>query len=74
MSRCAVYAICLWALAAAADLTPLEQRIGAHPVGEFAVDIERPEAALFRIALSSLGRPERTLLVTVVYRAQDHRP
>jgi len=52
----------------------LDQRIGLHPVGEFAVDIERPEATLYRIAVSSRDRPERALLVTVVFRAAEHRP
>ncbi len=52
----------------------LDQRIGLHPLGEFAVEIQRPEAALYRVAVSRLDRPERTLLVTVVYRAPEHRP
>lgn len=52
----------------------LEQRIGVYPLGEYAVNIERPEGALFRIAVSSLDRPDRMLLVTVVYRQPERRP
>ncbi len=52
----------------------LTQRIGAHPIGAYLVRIERPEAALFRIAVSGLDRPERELLVTVVYRQPELRP
>ena len=46
----------------------LDQRIGHHPVGEFVVDVERPERTLYRIALANADRTETELLVTVVYR------
>jgi hypothetical protein len=48
--------------------TELDQRLGRRPVGEFVVDIERPEPALYRLALSEGAAPDVELLVTVVYR------
>ena len=51
----------------------LSRRLGRHEVGEFLSDIQRPERGLYRIALAEASGPERTLLVTVVYRA-DPRP
>jgi hypothetical protein len=51
----------------------LDRRLGRHEVGEFLADIQRPERGLYRIALAESSAPERTLLVTVVYRA-DARP
>ncbi len=46
----------------------LDQRIGTRPLGEFIVDIQRPERGLYRIAVASSGAPGRNLLVTVVAR------
>lgn len=46
----------------------LDQRLGRHPVGEFVVDVERPERTLYRIALAKADRAETEFLVTVVYR------
>ncbi|MEO8139367.1 MAG: prepilin-type N-terminal cleavage/methylation domain-containing protein [Gemmatimonadota bacterium] len=54
--------------------TELEQRIGVHPVGEYSVDIARPEATLFRLGVSRRDRPHRTLLATVVFRPLERRP
>ena len=48
--------------------TELDQRIGRRPVGEFVIDIQRPEPALYRLALSERAAPDLELLVTVVYR------
>lgn len=48
----------------------LDQRIGTRPLGEFIVDIQRPERGLCRIALASVSAPERQLLVTVVARPE----
>ena len=49
----------------------LDQRIGRHPLGEFLVDIQRPERGLYRIALAGASAPERVLLVTVVARPES---
>jgi type II secretory pathway component PulJ len=46
----------------------LEQRLGRHELGEFTVNIERPELSLFRVAIAQTSAPMRELLVTVVYR------
>ncbi len=48
----------------------LDQRIGTSPLGEFIVDIQRPERGLYRIALAGVSAPERQLLVTVVARPE----
>ncbi len=53
----------------------LDRRIGRHAVGEFVVDIQRPERTLYRIALLQAGSPQVEDLVTVVYRAEPtHAP
>ena len=46
----------------------LDQRLGTREVGEFLVAIQRPEKALYRIAISEREAPASELLVTVVYR------
>ena len=48
----------------------LELRLGAHPVGEFIVTVQRPERALFRVGLATTAAPEAELLATVVYRTE----
>ena len=48
----------------------LDRRLGRHPLGEFVVDIERPERTLYRIALARVGSPGAEDLVTVVYRGE----
>ena len=48
----------------------LDQRIGRRPVGEFLVDIERPELTLYRIAVLDARSPQVEELVTVVYRPE----
>ncbi len=48
----------------------LDRRIGRHRVGEFLVDLERPEPTLYRIALLQAVSPQVEDLVTVVYRAE----
>ena len=53
----------------------LDQRIGRHPLGEFLVDIERPEQTLYRVALRQAVTPQVEDVVTVVYRAEAaHAP
>ena len=47
----------------------LEQRLGKHELGEFTVDIQRPEPSLYRVAIERTDAPERELLVTVLFRA-----
>lgn len=46
----------------------LDRRLGRHPLGEWLVDIERPERTLYRIAVSQAASPQVEDLVTVVYR------
>ena len=52
-----------------------DRRLGRHPLGEFLVDIERPERTLYRIAIGPGDAPQVEDLVTVVYRAAPpHAP
>src|SRR5438477_13521 len=46
----------------------LNQRLGRRTVGEFLVDIQRPERTLYRIGLLQAGNPQVEDLVTVIYR------
>ena len=48
----------------------LDQRIGRRQIGEFLVDVQRPERTLYRIALVQAQSPQVEDLVTVVYRAE----
>jgi len=48
----------------------LDQRIGRRQIGEFIVDVQRPERTLYRIALLQEQSPQVDDLVTVVYRAE----
>jgi hypothetical protein len=48
----------------------LARRVGRHPLGEFVVDIERHEPALYRIAVAQGATPAVADLVTVVYRPE----
>lgn len=49
----------------------LDQRIGRRQIGEFLVDVQRPERMLYRIALLQGQSPQVEDLVTVVYRAES---
>jgi hypothetical protein len=51
----------------------LDQRLGRHTVGEFIVDVRRPERTLYRIALAQARSQEVEDLVTVVYRRDGDR-
>ncbi|HJS43591.1 MAG TPA: hypothetical protein VJ755_08975 [Gemmatimonadales bacterium] len=51
----------------------LDQRIGRRVVGEFIVDVQRPEKTLYRIALLQRESPQVEDLVTVVYRREETR-
>jgi type II secretory pathway component PulK len=48
----------------------LDQRIGRQQIGEFIVDVQRPERTLYRIAVLQQQSAHVEDLVTVVYRAQ----
>ena len=48
----------------------LDQRIGRRQIGEFVVDVRRPEHSLYRIALLQEQSLQVEDLVTVVYRAE----
>jgi len=51
--------------------TELDQRIGRRRIGEFIVDVKRPERTLYRIALVQEQSPQVEDLVTVVYRRAE---
>lgn len=51
----------------------LDQRIGRREIGEFIVDVQRPESVLYRIALLQQQSPTVEDLVTVVYRPERGR-
>ena len=59
-------------LAASALLTrtDLDRRLGRRSVGEFTVEVQRPEPALYRIAIAESRSPDIELLVTVIYRPE----
>lgn len=63
-------------LAAASLLTrsELDLRLGDRRVGEFSVDVQRPEPTLYRIAVSELHSAGSPLLVTVVLRPKEVDP
>jgi type II secretory pathway component PulJ len=48
----------------------LDLRLGRHVVGEFIVDVQRPEKNLYRLAVLEAGAPDLETLVTVVYRPE----
>ncbi len=50
--------------------TDLDQRLGRRRIGEFVAGIQRPEPALYRLAVAEAAHPDVELLVTVVYRAR----
>jgi len=60
-------------LAASTLLTraELDQRIGRHTIGEFAVNVQRPEHGLYRVSVGPADTPVAEYLVTVVYRPDD---
>lgn len=51
----------------------LDRRIGRHPLGEFVVDVQRPERTLYRLALVHARFTHVEDLVTVVYRPEPSR-
>lgn len=46
----------------------LDHRLGRHDVGNYFVEVQRPERALYRISLGRITAPQVEDLVTVVYR------
>ena len=50
--------------------TELDQRLGSRDAGRYVVHVQRPEPALYRIAVSRTGASAVEDLVTVVYRAE----
>ncbi len=46
----------------------LDRRLGTRRIGEFAVDVQRPERSLYRLAIAAAETPAIEMLVTVVYR------
>jgi type II secretory pathway component PulJ len=51
----------------------LDRRLGRHPLGEFVVDVQRPERALYRIVIAGQRAPEVEELVTVLFRPGRER-
>lgn len=51
--------------------TDLDRRLGRHPVGPLVAEVQRPQPALYRLAVSRTGIEA---LVTVVYRPDPSRP
>jgi len=49
----------------------LDHRIGRGTIGEFIVDVQRPEKSLYRIALLQRESPQVEDLVTVIYRLEE---
>lgn len=49
----------------------LDQRIGRRWVGEFFVDVQRPERTLYRIAIGETRSAQVEDLVTVVFRRES---
>lgn len=45
-----------------------DRRLGRRRVGEFLVDVQRPERTLYRIAIAAVSTAQAEDLVTVVYR------
>ncbi len=52
----------------------LDQRVGRHAIGEFVVDVQRPERMLYRIAIAQGRSAHVEDLVTVVYRRAGDEP
>lgn len=48
----------------------LDRRLGTHDVGPYRVNVQRPEASLYRVALSRAEAPDVEDLVTVVFRQE----
>jgi type II secretory pathway component PulJ len=51
----------------------LDLRIGERQVGEFVVEVLRPEPTLYRIAVAEVSAPGVEMLVTVVHRPELSR-
>jgi hypothetical protein len=52
----------------------LDQRIGRRRIGEFMVEVQRPERTLYRIAVAEERAAEVEMLLTVVYRPVPQVP
>jgi len=50
-----------------------DRRLGQRTVGEFLVNVQRPEPTLYRIAISEVRSPQVEDPVTVVYRPDRSR-
>lgn len=51
----------------------LDRRLGDRTVGPYVTNVQRPEATLYRIAITRQGTLEVEDLVTVVYRPEPAR-
>ena len=50
-----------------------DRRLGQRQIGEFLIDVQRPEQTLYRIAVTEVRAPQVEDLVTVVYRPDGDR-
>lgn len=48
----------------------LMRRVGRRQIGEFVVEVQRPEPGLYRVAVEDTGRVVGAGLVTVLYRPE----
>jgi hypothetical protein len=51
--------------------TDLDQRLGRRDVGDYFVEVQRPERTLYRVSLGRRTAPQTEDLVTVVYRPEE---
>ena len=54
--------------------TDLDRHLGERALGEFVVQVERPEPTLYRVAVADVAAPVVALLVTVLYRPEVSAP
>ena len=54
--------------------TDLDRRIGRREVGQYFVEVQRPERGLYRLAIGRVEAPQMEELVTVVWRAGENGP
>lgn len=52
----------------------LDRRLGRHDVGEFVVNVQRPERTLYRIVIGQRSSAHVEDLVTVVFRRAGEGP
>jgi prepilin-type N-terminal cleavage/methylation domain-containing protein len=51
--------------------TELDHRLGVHPVGRYVIDVARPRAGVYRIAVGERDAPLLAPFVTMVFRTSE---